>query len=49
MVTLKIFLILFILGFIFLILLVMGETYVLNNTNPQFTIWWRNNVIGIKK
>jgi hypothetical protein len=49
MVTLKVFLILFILGFIFLILLVMGETYALNNTNPQFTIWWRNNVIGIKK
>lgn len=46
MIMLKIFLILFILGFVSLILLVMGETYALNNTNPRFTKWWRNNVIG---
>jgi hypothetical protein len=49
MIMLKIFLILFILGFTFLILLVMGETYALNNTNLRFTKWWRNNVIGIEK
>jgi hypothetical protein len=49
MITLKIFLILFILGFVSLILLVMGETYALNNTNPRFTKWWRNNVIGTEK
>jgi hypothetical protein len=46
MVTLKIFLILFILGFTFLILLVIGETYALNNTIPRFTIWWRKHIIG---
>jgi hypothetical protein len=46
MITLKIFLILFILGFISLILLVMGETYALNNTNPRFTRWWRKHLIG---
>lgn len=46
MITLKIFLILFILGFTFLILLVMGETYALNNTNPRFTRWWRKHLIG---
>jgi hypothetical protein len=46
MITLKIFLILFILGFISLILLVMGETYALNNTNPRFTKWWRKHLIG---
>jgi hypothetical protein len=46
MITLKIFLILFILGFIFLILLVMGETYAMNNTHPKFTIWWRKHIIG---
>ena len=49
MITLKIFLALFILGFVLLILLVMGETYALNNTNPQFTKWWRKHVIGIEK
>jgi hypothetical protein len=46
MITLKIFLILFILGFISLILLVMGETYALNDTNPRFTKWWRKHLIG---
>jgi hypothetical protein len=48
MITLKIFLILFILGFISLILLVMGETYALNDTNPRFTKWWRQHWIGIE-
>jgi hypothetical protein len=46
MITLKIFLTLFILGFISLILLVMGETYALNDTNPRFTKWWRKHLIG---
>jgi hypothetical protein len=46
MITLKIFLILFILGFGSLILLVMGETYALNDTNPRFTKWWRKHLIG---
>ena len=49
MVMLKIFLSLFILGFVLLILLVAGETHAMENTYPRFTIWWRNNVIGIKK
>ena len=48
MIMFKIFLILFILGFTFLILLVMGETYALNNTNLQFTKWWRKHWIGIE-
>jgi hypothetical protein len=46
MITLKILLVLFILGFISLILLVMGETYALNNTNPRFTRWWRKHWVG---
>jgi hypothetical protein len=46
MIMLKIFLILFILGFGSLILLVMGETYAMNNTHPKFTIWWRKHIIG---
>jgi hypothetical protein len=46
MIMLKISLILFILGFISLILLVMGETYALNNTYPRFTKWWRKHLIG---
>ena len=45
----NIFLILFILGWLFLIGLVMGETYAMNNTSPKFTMWWRKHVIGIKK
>jgi hypothetical protein len=46
MIMLKIFLILFILGFVSLILLVMGETYALNDTYPRFTKWWRKHLIG---
>jgi len=46
MIMFKIFLILFILGFTFLILLIAGETYAMNNTHPQFTIWWRKHIIG---
>jgi len=33
-------------GFLLLILLVMGETYAMNNTHPKFTIWWRKHIIG---
>jgi len=45
----KIFLILFILGWIFLILLVAGETYAMENKYPRFTMWWRKHIIGIEK
>jgi len=32
--------------FMVFLILIMGETYALNNTNPQFTIWWRKHIIG---
>ena len=46
MIMFKIFLILFVIAFIILMLLIMGETYAMNNTHPQFTIWWRKHIIG---
>jgi hypothetical protein len=49
MVMLKIFLIMFILGFTFLILLIAGETHAMENTHPRFTMWWRKHVVGIEK
>jgi len=48
MIMLKIFLILFILGFTFLILLVMGETHAMNKPASKFTRWWRKHLIGIE-
>jgi len=45
----KIFLVLFIVGFILLMLLIAGETYAMENENPRFTIWWRKYVISIEK
>ena len=48
MVMLKIFLILFILGFTFLILLIAGETYAMDNPYSKFTKWWRENWVGIE-
>lgn len=49
MIMLKIFLVLFIIGFTFLILLIMGETYAMENKYPRFTMWWRKHIIGIEK
>ena len=49
MIMFKIFLILFVIAFIILMLLIMGETYAMNNTHPRFTMWWRKHVIGNKE
>jgi len=50
MTTLKIiFLVLFFMGWAFVLGLVIGETYAMNNTNPRFTRWWRKHVIGIER
>jgi len=48
MLTFKILLALFVIGFTFLILLVAGETYAMENKHPKFTAWWRKYIIGIK-
>jgi hypothetical protein len=40
------FALLFILGWMFLLTLIIGETHALNNTNPRFTKWWRKHLIG---
>ena len=39
---------LFVLGWLCLMLLAMGETYAMENKHPKFTKWWRKHVIGIK-
>lgn len=50
MTTLNIFLlILFILGWVFLMLLVVGETHAINNPTSKFTKWWRKHIIGIER
>jgi hypothetical protein len=49
MITFKIFLILFILGWVLLLALVTGETYAMENKHPRFTRWWRKHIIGIEK
>jgi hypothetical protein len=49
MLIFKIFLVLFIIGFIFLMLLMAGETCAMDNKYPRFTIWWRKHVVGIEK
>ena len=49
MITLKIFLILFILGWVLVLALVTGELYAIENKYPKFTVWWRKHVIGILK
>jgi hypothetical protein len=45
----KIFLILFILGWVLLLALVIGETYAIENKHPRFTKWWRKHMIGTLK
>jgi hypothetical protein len=36
-------------GFLFLILLIAGETHAMNKPNSIFTKWWRKNVVSIEK
>jgi hypothetical protein len=49
MIMLKIFLVLFVIGWLFLLLIVMGETYAMDNKYPRFTKWWRKNWISTEK
>ena len=49
MIMFKIILWLMGIGFAFLILLIAGETYAMENNHPRFTKWWRKHVIGIEK
>jgi hypothetical protein len=44
----KILIILFILGWVFILAIVAGETHAINNPYSKFTKWWRKNWVGIK-
>jgi hypothetical protein len=46
MIAFKIFLVLFILGWIIGLALITGETYAMENKHPRFTRWWRKHWIG---
>ena len=43
------FIILFILGWVIVLTLVVGETYAINNPASKFAMWWRKHVIGKEK
>jgi len=43
------FALLFILGWMFLLTLMLGETHAMNEPASKFTMWWRKYVIGTKK
>jgi hypothetical protein len=43
------FALLFILGWMFLLILILGETHAMNEPTSKFTKWWNKNVIGIEK
>lgn len=45
----KIFLALFILGWVIGLIIITGETYAMDNKHPRFTRWWRKHVIGEEK
>ena len=49
MIAFKIFLVLFLLGWLFLLLIIVGETYAMDKPYSKFTKWWRENWIGIEK
>jgi hypothetical protein len=40
------FITLFILGWVLVLILVVGETYAINNPYSKFTMWWRKHVVG---
>jgi len=48
MIMLKIFLVLFFMGWVLILGLIVGETYAMNNPNLKFTKWWRKYLIGIE-
>jgi hypothetical protein len=48
MIAFKILLVLFFMGWAFLLLIVAGETHAMNKPNSKFTKWWRENWIGIE-
>jgi len=48
MLIFKIFLVLFFMGWAFLLLLIAGETYAMDNPYSKFTKWWRENWVGIE-
>jgi hypothetical protein len=43
------FALLFILGWMLLLTLILGETHAMNEPSSKFTMWWRKHVIGTKK
>ena len=49
MIMLKVFLILFFMGWVFLLLIVAGETYAMDNPYSKFTKWWRKYWIDTEK
>ncbi len=50
MIIFKILLIsLFILGWMFLLTLILGETHAINKPVSPFTKWWRKHVIGTEE
>jgi len=49
MIAFKIFLVLFFMGWAFLLLIIAGETYAMDKPYSKFTKWWRKYWIGIEK
>jgi hypothetical protein len=43
------FALLFILGWMFLLTLILGETHAMNKPASKFTRWWRKHVVGKEK
>ena len=43
------FALLFILGWMFLLTLILGETHAINKPSSKFTMWWRKHVVGKEK
>ena len=45
----KALIILFILGWVFILAIVACETYAIDHPYSRFTKWWRENWVGIEK